>query len=72
MGLAYVRCEASAQTPLQHDGDTKLKTWKILDFGCHLNGNTSWWLVMQPELGWVRDKAKDLDSGSVPCVNIPL
>lgn len=72
MGLANVRCEASGQTPLQHDGDTKLKTWKILDFRRHLNGNTSWWLVMQLELGWVRGKAKDLDLESIPCVNISL
>lgn len=65
MSLTYVRCEASGETPVQHDGHTKLRTWKILDFECHLNGNTSWWLVMQLELGWVRDKVKDFNMESI-------
>lgn len=57
MGLAYVRYEEDDFSPLQHGGDTKLRTWKISDFGCHRNGNSFWWLVMQLELGWLRDKA---------------
>lgn len=47
------------------------KIWTL-----HLNGNTCWWLPMQVELGWVRDKTEDLDLGIrmviVLCVNIDL